>query len=232
MRKYGFDNEYGTTFSHGLRFLEFPVFEYGQEVIESKSVPGRPGTLTVHTGRYTDTVITNVLEFTSDTVELFETKLHEIKQWILKSKKVSYTDKEDRFFIVKKVEIADIKRKHSVFGNITVVFTCEPFAYLKTGEYEIEAGNLYNPYSWSQPLYKITGNGLCTLTANGKSMAANVSGDIFIDTEKMISYRSDGASQNAAVSGDYEGIYLLEGENTVSVSDGFECRVVPRWRCI
>lgn len=232
MRKYGFDNEYGTTFSHGLRFLEFPVFDYGQEVIESKSVPGRPGTLTIHTGKYTDTVITNVLEFVSDTIEDFEIKLYEIKRWIMKSKRITYSDKEDRFFCVKRIEITDLKRKYGVFGNLTVVFTCEAFTYLKCGEYEVMAGVLYNPYSWTQPIYKITGNGLCTLTVNGKPVIANVSDNIIIDTEKMISYRSDGISQNTAVSGDYEDIYLHEGANMVSVTSGFECKVIPRWRCL
>ena len=232
MRQYGFDNEYGTTFSHGLRFLEFPAFEYGQEVVESKSVPGRAGTLTVYTGRYTDTVITNVMEFASDAVELFEAKLSAIKQWISKTRKVTYNDKEDRFYHVKKAEIIDIKRKYGIFGIITVVFTCESFAYLKCGEYEVGAGGFYNPYAWTQPIYKITGNGLCTLTVNDKSVTANVSGDITIDTEKMISYRSDGTSQNTAITGDYEDIYLSEGENAVSVTDGFACKVIPRWRCL
>ena len=232
MRKYGFDNEYGTTFSHGLRFLDFPQFDYGYEVIENKLIPGRVGTLTVHTGRYVDTVIKNVLEFASDSVEAFETKLHEIKKWLLATKKVTYTDKEDRVFLVKKVEIGDIKRKYGVFGNITVVFTCEPFAYLKSGEYEVESGNLFNSYSWSQPLYKIAGEGVCTLTVNEKSIAANVSGDLSIDTEKMICYRSDGTSQNTAMSGDYEDLFLQEGNNVITVTDGFECKVVPRWRCL
>lgn len=232
MRQYGFDNEYGTTFSHDLRFLEFPQFDYGFEVIENKVIPGRVGTLTVRTGRYTDTVITNVLEFASETVEMFETKLNEIKKWLMETKKLVYTDKEDRFFLVKKVEFSNIKRKYGVFGNITVVFTCEPFVYLKSGEYEVESGNLFNPYSWSQPLYKITGEGVCVLTVNEKSITANVSGDLFIDTEKMICYRSDGTSQNTAVSGDYEDLFLQEGENVISVTDGFQCKVVPRWRCL
>lgn len=232
MRQYGFDNEHGTTFSFGLRFLEFPVIEYGEKVVENKEVPGRIGSITVCTGRYTDTVITNVMEFVSDTVEQFEDKLHEIKKWIMKSKKVVYSDKEDRFFIVKKIEFTNTKRKHGIFGNLTVVFTCEPFVYLKCGETELLAGKFFNPHSWTQPIYKIIGNGLCTLTVNGKSLTANVSGDITIDTEKMISYRNDGTSQNTAISGDYEDIYLQEGENIVTVTDGFECKVIPRWRCL
>ena len=232
MRKYGFDNENGTTFSHGLRFLEFPQFDYGYEVIENKVIPGRVGTLTVRTGRCTDTTITNVLEFTSDTVEMFETKLNEIKKWLMETQKLVYTDKEDRFFLVKKVEFSNVKRKYGVFGNITVVFTCEPFAYFRCGEYEVDIDNVYNSFSWAQPVYKITGDGICTLTVNGKSLIANVSGDLSIDTEKMICYRRDGTSQNTAVSGNYEDLFLQEGENVISVTDGFECKVVPRWRCL
>lgn len=232
MRKYGFDNGYGTTFSNGLRFLKFPVYDYAHEVIENKSVPGRAGALTVRTGRYTDMSITNVLEFVSDTVESFETKLDQVKQWLSRTKKVTYTDKEDRTFIVKKVEFSEIERKYGIYGNITVVFTCEPFAYLKSGEYEVDIENLYNPYSWTQPLYKLTGEGLCTLAVNGATVKVNVAGNIIIDTEKMISYRSDGTAQNTAISGDYEDLYLQEGENIIKVTDGFTCKVVPRWRCL
>ena len=235
MRKYGFDNDFGTSFSHGIRFLEFPQFDYGQEIVESKLIPGRAGTLSVRTGKYTDTTIKCVLEFVSEEVEDFGEKLDTIKKWLMKSKSISFTDNEDNFWVVKKVDLNEIKRKYGFFGNVTVVFTCETFSYLKAGNYELPiegVKKLYNKGVFSQPIYKITGEGICTLSVNDKTMTANVSGNIIIDTELMLAYREDGTSQNTAVKGNYEDLYLQEGDNVITVSEGFECKVIPRWRCL
>lgn len=235
MRKFGFDNGIGTSFTHDIRFLEFPKFDYGEEVIESVSIPGRAGTLTVHTDKYTDTTIKNVFEFASDTLEDYERKLDAIKSWLRKSTKVSYTDKEDRYYCVKKVEISEEARKYGFFGVMTVIFTCDPFAYLKDGEYvhTIEQNaTLYNPGIWCQPIYKVTGEGVCALTVNGKTMCANVAQNLTIDTGRMIAYREDGALVNASVTGEYEDLYLNAGENTIEITNGFTCKVTPNWRCL
>ena len=82
------------------------------------------------------------------------------------------------------------------------------------------------------PIYKITGNGPCTLTVNGKTMTATVTDNISIDTERMITYDSSGNLKNTSVSGNYEDLYLQPGENTVTVSSGFTCTVIPNWRCL
>ena len=82
------------------------------------------------------------------------------------------------------------------------------------------------------PVYKITGNGGCTLTVNGKAMKATVGQNLTINTELMIAYRTDGTLQNGKVTGDYEDLYLLEGENQISITKGFDLKVIPNWRCI
>lgn len=235
MREFGFDNGVGTSFMHNIRFLEFPKFDYGEEVIESVSIPGRAGTLTLRTGKYTDTTIKNVFEFASDTLEDYERKLDAIKKWLRKSTKVLYTDKEDRFYRVKKVEVSEEVRKYGIFGVITAIFTCDPFTYLKDGEYIYTVQKnitLYNPGIWSQPIYKITGEGVCDLTVNGKVMRANVAQNLTIDTGRMIAYREDRTLMNASVTGEYEDLYLEAGENTIEITDGFTCKITPNWRCL
>jgi phage-related protein len=134
MRKFGFETEHGTTFEYGIRFLDFPEIDSGTEIIDDKSIPGRAGTLSVRTGKYTDTVITNSMEFSCGSLNEYGTKLEAIKRWLQKTKRVSYTDDEDNFYIVKKVEIS-VKRKHGYFGQISVKFICEPFVYLKQNAY-------------------------------------------------------------------------------------------------
>ena len=73
--------------------------------------------------------------------------------------------------------------------------------------------------------------GMCTLTVNGNTMTANVGQNLTIDTDRMIAYRSDGTLNNTQVTGNYEDMYLLNGENEISFSGG-ELKVIPNWRCL
>ena len=79
---------------------------------------------------------------------------------------------------------------------------------------------------------KITGTGACTLTVNGKTMQATVNQDLTINTDRMISYNSQGASQNTLVTGDYEDLYLQPGDNTISITNRFTLQIIPEWRCL
>ena len=67
---------------------------------------------------------------------------------------------------------------------------------------------------------------------NGKNMTANVNGHLIIDTDRMLTYRQDGKLENASVKGDYEDLYLEEGENMIRITPGFELKVIPNWRCL
>lgn len=235
MRKFGFDNENGTSFGYGLRFLEFPVIQYGGEIIKSIQVYGRKEPLTERTGMYIDTVITNKMEFNCHNPLDYQKKLRSIKQWILSTKKLTYTDMEDSYFLVKKVEITDEVRLYGIYGVITVVFTCSPSLYLYEGDYEIVLSSgdheLYNAYSKSQPLYKIFGNGTCTMTINGKQLKVDVNGSVTLDTELMIAYTA-GVMKNASVIGEYKNMVLKPGENTIFISPGFTVSVTPKWRIL
>lgn len=90
---------------------------------------------------------------------------------------------------------------------------------------------LYNRYFLSHPVYKITGEGVCTLTVNGKTMVANVGQNLTIDTERKLSYRLDNTIMNTSVTGDYDDLYLLKGKNSIAITSGFRLKVIPNWRC-
>lgn len=235
MRKFGFENESGTSFMYGIKFLEYPVFEYGHEIINSIQAGGRKGTLTERTGQYTDTVIENSIEFDCTDIFEYEKKMRAIRQWLLSTKRLVYSDMEDSYFIVKKVEINEESRIYGIYGNIRVIFTCSPSLFLSEGDYEVElsAGDnsLYNPYSESQPLYKISGNGTCTITVNGKTVRVDVNRGITVDTELMIAYADD-TMKNTVVTGKYSDMNLNPGDNTVTISNGFTVIIIPRWRIL
>ena len=73
---------------------------------------------------------------------------------------------------------------------------------------------------------------MCTLEVNGKSMTANVGQNLTIDTDRMVAYREDGTLQNTAVTGDYEDLYIPQGDVQILVSAGFDLQVTPNWRCL
>jgi len=119
-------------------------------------------------------------------------------------------------------------------GTFDVVFvTKDGLSYLESGkqEYSIDT-SLFNQGIVSKPQYVILGEGMCTVNVNGVKTIVNVSNNVIIDTEKMVAYRADGKLQNTAISGDYENLYLQPGENIISVTNGFKCKVIPNWRCI
>ena len=70
---------------------------------------------------------------------------------------------------------------------------------------------------------------MCTLTVNGNEMTANVGQNLTIDTDLMIAYRQDGTLQNTAVTGDYEDLYLVPGDNVISITSGFDLKIIPNW---
>ena len=43
-------------------------------------------------------------------------------------------------------------------------------------------------------------------------------------------HRSDGTLNNTAVTGNYEDLVLIEGDNKVTITDGFDLKVIPYWR--
>ena len=76
------------------------------------------------------------------------------------------------------------------------------------------------------------GEGVLTLTVNGKKVTANVGQNLTIDTELMMAYRQDGIIQNIALTGDYENLFLQPGDNAITFSPGFTISIVPRWRIL
>ena len=109
-------------------------------------------------------------------------------------------------------------------------FTCEPVQYAVAGDEFLALSEVANnPYDLCHPVYKIIGEGVCTLIVNGKVFTANVGQNAIIDSDRMLTYREDGTLQNTIVSGDYSDLYLIAGDNTITATEGFDVTVKPRW---
>lgn len=197
------------------------------------SVPGMDGALIETDGTYEPIEITIPFNFMADPDMWAE--IHRVaKQWLSGSGKLVFSDDRNFFYKVLDCEIKNTERKSWRIGTFDVIFTCDPFNYLQAGQSEMDAGDAeYNPYVLAKPIYKITGNGSCVLTVNGKTMEATVGQNLTIDTGRMLAYRSDsGDLMNTSVKGDYEDLYLHPGDNTIEITSGFTLKVIPNWRCL
>lgn len=199
---------------------------------EEYDIAGRDGALTEENGTYEDVVIKIPFNYVEG--REWGAAYRRAKKWLNEkgNNQLRLGRMSDNFYIVKRIEIGNDERKIENAGGFTASFTCDPYTYFDSGLIEIEEKEIYNPYEISHPTYLITGNGTCTLTVNGKTMSATVGQNLTIDTDRMLAYRVDGTMMNTSVVGDYEDLYLLPGDNDISITAGFDLKVIPNWRCL
>ncbi len=217
---------------HGLIVTDRPDISAPVKNVELIEIPGRTEKLTLDNKRYEEIRISVEFNFLTK-VDEWNEKFRRAKKWLSGSGELEFSDDTDYFYKVYYAEIGTCEREMKRIGRFKAEFVCEPFAYLKSGKREYDKSEvLYNLYHESHPIYKITGEGVCDLTVNGCKMRANIGQNLVIDTERMMAYRTDGTMNNTAVSGDYQDLYLKEGENRIEITSGFRLKVVPNWRSL
>lgn len=219
----------------GIMFEAYPSIKAGQQQKDAVTIPGR-GTLMINTGTYSDTVITLnfAVTYEGKAAGNIANMCMDAIAYIMDMQEVSFCDSSDYYYMVKNAEISDITQYSDVSAEMTVTLTCEPGAYLFSGKEPRQVASareeIDNLYSTSQPVYTITGEGVCTLKVNGHSVMANVAQNLTIDTYRMTAYKDAGELQNTAISGEYEDLYFRHGTNVVEITDGFKLTIIPRWR--
>lgn len=215
---------------HSIIPVRRPNIPAPEERVEEIKVPGRDGVLTISEGIYEQITIPVEFNFMSEEDEWGKT-FRRAKKWLTGSGKLIFSDDAGRFYKALYCKITDAERKSYRIGTFTAEFTCDPYAYYSEGEREIQVeGEIYNPGARCCPIYRIAGEGLCEISVNGKVFQANIGQEIIIDSEKMLSYKNDGASRNTDVNGDYSDLWLIPGDNTISVTPGFSISMQPGWR--
>ena len=230
------DIEYAGMFGSEINVypVRYPNIPAAVEKITEVEVPGRDGKIKIRTGNYEPTEIPVEFNYIGKE-ELWNERWRKAKQWLSKANaELSFADDQNFFYKVDRVELDTNERISRKIGRFTARFiTKDGLSYYKSGKCKTDISEAkYNPGIMTKPIYFITGEGLCTITVNGKSMKANVSKDIVINTELMIAYHLDKSSQNTAVKGNYEDLYLQEGKNEISITEGFGCKIIPNWRCV
>lgn len=215
------------TLDHNIAITGYPEISGGEIQYDTTAVAGREGEL-VGRDKYKSNITIKIPlavigKFTHQ-------RFFVIREWLSGSGILKISDSPETFYRVIKTKIEGATRPSRKHGELTATFLCEPYEYREDGNIEYAPEDItVNPYSPCCPVYKITGEGVCTLTVNGNTMSANVGQDLTIDTKLMIAYREDGQMQNTAITGDYEDMRLPTGAVKISITDGFNLRVVPNW---
>jgi phage-related protein len=144
--------------------------------------------------------------------------------------KISNGSNPDSFFEVLQVTHTEDIMKSSDYGRLTVDFEVYPYEFLLSGESEItNYQSITNPAEMSKPEYVIEGTGSGTLTVNGNDMDFDVETKLTIDTRRQIAKNNQNQDANDKINGEYEGLFLKSGANTISISNGFTLKVIPHW---
>lgn len=199
-------------------------------------IPGRDSAYYDTEGFYSDIVIPVTFSFLERDKAKWGERYRAIKHWLLStpSGELRFSDDEDVHYRVLSTAITTTERLAKTIGTVKAEFTCEGYTYLNSGDAYISlASTIENDYDTCHPIYKITGTGHCVLTVNGKEFALDVNGAVTVDSEKFYSYSTHtGLLTNTSVTGDYQDLWLVSGENTLSITSGFTCELMPQWRCL
>lgn len=220
--------------NYGIVPVRRPDIPAPETRVTEHEIAGRDGVLIETDETYKPIEIEIEFNFLSEEDRWAET-FREAKKWIRGSGWLEMEDDPRYLYKVYHCRITSAERASRRVGNFKARFVCDPYLFLKSGQMEYDYNSVEirnNINETSHPIYKITGNGTCTLTVNGNIMKADITQNLTIDTDRMLAYRQDGSMQNTSVSGDYEGLYLIPGENAISITNGFNLAVIPNWRCL
>lgn len=223
-----------TSIEKNIKVTKRPKLPAPQRDYREYEIKGRNGKLYRDLGTYKDIPISIEMNYVGSE-EQWNITWRDIKKWLLKGgiRKLSFSDDLKYYYKVKKIELGENERKIRESGEFTVTVICEAFSYLMSGLDEfVYTDVLFNLYEETQPTYIIEGNGMCTLTINGTECKCNVTDNLILDDYLEIAYRRDGTNQNTATNADYEAIRLQEGSNVITITDGFNLKIIPNWRVI
>ena len=200
--------------------------------VTETEIPGRDGVLVETDGCFGTITIPVEFNYLVPPDKWMEA-YRKAKRWLTGAGWLVLGDDQECMYKVLYVKIKDTERTSRRLGKFTAEFTCDPYSYLVSGQQSYSIPDvLYNPYMISHPIYRISGTGSCTLTVNGKTMKVTVNQEITIDTERMIANNAQMVNQSNLLVGNYEDLYLQEGDNTITVSTGFTLNVIPNWRVL
>lgn len=220
---------------YGVYISGMGTYNAPQRDIESISIPGRNGDLTIDNGRYENVKVT----YPAFIVKNFDSNISAFRNMLLIHSgyyrlEDSYHPDEYRLARFDGAFNADVLDTHNA-GEFDITFDCYPQRYLKAGEERIaftSAGALYNKeITTALPKIRAYGtNG--TLTIGDVSISiSGASSYTDIDCELMEAYKDtlDVSKNNTLTL--TNGVFpsLKPGSNSISFTGFSEVDIQPRW---
>ena len=217
--------------SLGLIVKERPAIPAAIKKANEIEIPGRSGVIRTEKEEFEETKFTIDFNYIGKAEDWYE-RWRMAQEWLsATNKKLILSDDPEYFFWITKIELSEAERTTERIGNFSAtVRTKDGLHYLRTGTLEYAPEKIKrNVYETARPIYKITGSGTCTITVNDKSVTADIDQELIIDTERKLAYQKQ-KMKNTALTGDYEDLYFRQGKIEVSITDGFEMKIIPNWR--
>ena len=167
--------------SLGIYAKDIPDIPAAVRKEKTVDIPGVDGTLILLEGGYESTEIKVDFNFIGDS-DRWDERFGLAKKWLSKRGGLLRLGCDpEHYYKILKVKVDDGKRITERVGNFTATFlTKDGLRYLESGLGEMSASDVVdNPYEIAYPIYKITGEGECTLAVNGGKMVANVGQLVF-----------------------------------------------------
>lgn len=227
----------------GLRILNELEFTAPARDIELVKVVGLDGDLAIDNGRYRgfDKRIPVKLKVPDD--KTISQVVDEITEWLLDDvgwyplKLSMYPGYDYMAMHYERLSITDSLRH---FGRAVIVFRMKPNKYVQNQTTSpVNSGqNLENPtYRIAKPLIHITGNGNIDVKNNGVNWIhlIGLDNEIFIDSQIMSAYSSDGRLQNNKMLSNLRPLFpvLNPGDNIITwTGDVTSIEILPRWELL
>lgn len=218
----------------GIYVRSRPSMPAPKREYEKIKVEGMDGELYEDKETYEDIEIDIEFNFLTEPEE-WQEQFRTVKRWLYSKTDCRLIMSDDRgyYYNVKNVEIETAERVAKRIGKFTAKFICEGYAYKREGRNIENLGSkLLNKYEKTYPVYYIYGSGEVEINANGKTVKALVDEKLTIDTKLKLCYNGNKEIENTAMTGDYEYLALIEGENVFTYTDGFKVMIKPNWRSV
>ena len=214
----------------GAYLASIPVYTPSAKTRNTWQIPARKGDLLEKKFGRTNGQFNLLFHAVKTNTATWEQIKRALIKWLSGTGKLVISDATDAFYEVLDVTVTEeiTGDRRAEYGRIRAIFTVFPYEFLNSGDTGITSFPITNNAMASMPLYKIVGSGNGTLTVNGHTMTYTVDGTLYIDTRRFIAYDANNADKNSKVNGDYAGLYLQEGSNTISATVG-TLTVYPKW---
>lgn len=222
-----------------LKVEKYPDIPAPVKRFEAVSIPGRNGNVHIFEGSFDNITKSYECYFHAD--DFVSATAHEVKAWLVApqgyQRLIDLYD-PDCFYRASVLEAIKIENWMNQYARFTVNFTCDPRAFLISGDNQIPVDTsgivLRSPCDFpALPLITIHGTGDGTISVGGTTVQLfSMVDTVTLDCELQDAYRDRGGIlenwNNKIYAPEFP--VLQPGENEISWSGGVErVEIIPRW---